>query len=199
MIAPKIPFVKDGQILSVNLVNAMIARTEYAAELLRQYKLVAGNGMYVEPHSDGTRVSYNQPVKGGATPTQPLLTQNERNLYNLVGRDGSGGKTFDAGEQNSLFGDLDTPYIIDLADIARLFGSSARVRATGVDGGVVFGYIDGLFFAWWTFTSSTLGTHTSVVPGPPSPAEQATYGIGTEMSISVADPFSALSFDVIYI
>jgi len=28
--------------------------------------------MYVEPHYDGTRVSYLQPVGGGATPTQPI-------------------------------------------------------------------------------------------------------------------------------
>jgi hypothetical protein len=50
----------------------MINRTEYAADLLRQYKLKAGDGMYVEPHADGTRVSYLQPVAGGATPTQPI-------------------------------------------------------------------------------------------------------------------------------
>jgi len=64
MIAPKIPLVQDGQILSTNLVNSMIGRIEYAADLLRQYKLIAGDEMYVEPHFDGTRVSYNQPVAG---------------------------------------------------------------------------------------------------------------------------------------
>ena len=73
MIAPKIPLVQDGQILSTNLVNSMIGRIEYAADLLRQYKLVAGDEMYVEPHFDGTRVSYFQPVKGGATPAQPVF------------------------------------------------------------------------------------------------------------------------------
>ena len=73
MIAPKIPLVRDGQILSTNLVNSMIGRIEYAADLLRQYKLIAGNEMYVEPHFDGTRVSYFQPVGGGATPRQPLV------------------------------------------------------------------------------------------------------------------------------
>lgn len=73
MIAPKIPLVQDGQILSTNLVNSMIGRIEYAADLLRQYKLVAGDEMYVEPHFDGTRVSYNQPVGGGATPVQPIV------------------------------------------------------------------------------------------------------------------------------
>jgi hypothetical protein len=73
MIAPKIPLVQDGQILSVGLVNSLIGRTEYAADLLRQYKPIAGNGMYVEPHFDGTRISYNQPVAGGATPAKPLV------------------------------------------------------------------------------------------------------------------------------
>lgn len=73
MIAPRIPLVRDGQILSTDLVNSIIARTEYAADLLRQYKLIAGDEMYVEPHFDGTRVSYFQPVAGGATPSQPLV------------------------------------------------------------------------------------------------------------------------------
>jgi hypothetical protein len=73
MIAPRIPLVQDGQILSTNLVNSMIGRIEYAADLLRQYKLIAGDEMYVEPHFDGTKVSYFQPVGGGATPIQPLV------------------------------------------------------------------------------------------------------------------------------
>jgi hypothetical protein len=35
--------------------------------------------MYVEPHYDGTRVSYLQPVAGGATPTQPII--NTKNSF----------------------------------------------------------------------------------------------------------------------
>jgi hypothetical protein len=62
--------VASGATLTTELVNGMINRTEYAADLLRQYKLTAGTDMYVEPHYDGTRVSYLQPVAGGATPTQ---------------------------------------------------------------------------------------------------------------------------------
>lgn len=72
MIRPKIPLVQNGQRLTSDLVNSMIYRTEYAADLLRQYRLTAGTEMYVEPHYDGTRVSYLQPVGGGATPTQPI-------------------------------------------------------------------------------------------------------------------------------
>lgn len=65
MIRPKIPLVQSGQRLTSDLVNSMIHRTEYAADLLRQYRLTAGTEMYVEPHYDGTRVSYLQPVGGG--------------------------------------------------------------------------------------------------------------------------------------
>lgn len=65
MIRPKIPLVQNGQRLTSDLVNSMIHRTEYAADLLRQYRLTAGTEMYVEPHYDGTRVSYLQPVGGG--------------------------------------------------------------------------------------------------------------------------------------
>ena len=72
MIRPRLPKIASGTRLTTNLVNDIINRTEYAADLLRQYKLVAGNGMYIEPHYDGTRVSYLQPVAGGATPTQPI-------------------------------------------------------------------------------------------------------------------------------
>lgn len=66
MIAPKIPFVKNGQILTANLVNHIIARTEYASRLLREYRCVAGTDMFIEPHYDGTRVSIGTPVGGGA-------------------------------------------------------------------------------------------------------------------------------------
>jgi hypothetical protein len=72
MIRPKLSKVASGTRLTTDLVNGIINRTEYAADLLRQYKLVAGNGMYVEPHYDGTRISYLQPVAGGATPAKPI-------------------------------------------------------------------------------------------------------------------------------
>jgi hypothetical protein len=73
MIRPRLSKVPNGTRLTGDLINGMINRTEYAADLLRQYKLKAGDGMYVEPHADGTRVSYLQPVAGGATPKQPII------------------------------------------------------------------------------------------------------------------------------
>jgi hypothetical protein len=66
--------VASGTRLTTDLVNGIINRTEYAADLLRQYKLAAGSGMYVEPHYDGTRVSYLQQVAGGATPKRTIFT-----------------------------------------------------------------------------------------------------------------------------
>jgi len=66
MIAPKIPLVKNGQILTANLVNHIIARTEYASRLLREYRCVAGTNIFVEPHYDGTRISSLVAVGGGA-------------------------------------------------------------------------------------------------------------------------------------
>jgi hypothetical protein len=57
MIAPKIPLVQDGQILSVGLVNSLIGRTEYAADLLRQYKLIAGDKISIEQKYDGSIIS----------------------------------------------------------------------------------------------------------------------------------------------
>jgi len=71
MIRPRLSKVASGTRLTTDLVNDIINRTEYAADLLRQYKLIAGTEMYVEPHYDGTRVSYLQQVAGGATPTRP--------------------------------------------------------------------------------------------------------------------------------
>ena len=62
---PRIPQVEPNQKLGFGLVNHIIKRTEYAAELLRQYKCVAGDDMFVEPHPDGTRISYLQAVGGG--------------------------------------------------------------------------------------------------------------------------------------
>jgi hypothetical protein len=66
--------VASGATLTTELVNGMINRTEYAADLLRQYKLTAGTDMYVEPHYDGTRVSYYYPVSGGTTPQTPPIS-----------------------------------------------------------------------------------------------------------------------------
>jgi len=202
MIAPKIPLVKDGQILSTNLVNSMIGRIEYAADLLRQYKLVAGNEMYVEPHSDGTRVSYFYPTKGGATPIGAGITippnRNfpfQQNLFNLLDI------IFDSADQERLFADPNNPYIIDLADITRLYGSNARVRATGVVAtdlfAAAFGYIEGLGFAYWSFSPGQVGTFTSVLPSPPPP--NVYPGIGSQMQIFVANRFDALSFGVFYL
>lgn len=57
MITPKIPLLKDGQILSVDVVNSIIKRTEYAGDLLMRYKLIAGDGVTIEPQYNGTRIS----------------------------------------------------------------------------------------------------------------------------------------------
>jgi len=57
MITPKIPLLKDGQILSVDVVNSIIKRTEYAGDLLKQSKLIAGDGVTIQPQYDGTRVT----------------------------------------------------------------------------------------------------------------------------------------------
>jgi len=63
MITPKIPLLKDGQILSVDVVNSIIKRTEYAGDLLKQSKLIAGDGVTIQPQYNGTRVSYLQPYR----------------------------------------------------------------------------------------------------------------------------------------
>ena len=91
MIRPRLSKVASGTRLTTDLVNDIINRTEYAADLLRQYKLTAGNGMYVEPHYDGTRVSYLQPVAGGATPTQPII--NTKNSFFIGIAAATGGAT----------------------------------------------------------------------------------------------------------
>lgn len=71
MIRPRLSKVASGTRLTTDLVNDIINRTEYAADLLRQYKLIAGTEMYIEPHYDGTRVSYFSPVGGGNNPVVP--------------------------------------------------------------------------------------------------------------------------------
>jgi hypothetical protein len=121
MITPKIPLLKDGQILSVDVVNSIIKRTEYAGDLLKQYKLIAGNEMYVEPHYDGTRVSYLQPVGGGGTPEPVTLP------YRIVGAYTLGG--FERGfvYNGSTYTDIFVP------------GSFATV-ALGIDGLNIVGY-----------------------------------------------------------
>ena len=103
MIRPRLPKLASGTRLTTNLVNDIINRIEYAADLLRQYKLTAGNEMYVEPHYDGTRVSYLQVVAGGARPTQPIFYNDGSNpdspatiddLFKLYGDTDSSGTPF---------------------------------------------------------------------------------------------------------
>ena len=88
MISPRLSKVVSGTRLTTGLINSKIKRTEYAADLLQQYKLIAGNQMYIEPHYDGTRVSYLQPVGGGTTPTQPISP-----AFRLVGSYSKSGST----------------------------------------------------------------------------------------------------------
>jgi len=71
MIRPRLSKVASGTRLTADLINYIINRIEYAADLLRQYKLIAGTEMYVEPHYDGTRVSFLKPVGSGAGPRPP--------------------------------------------------------------------------------------------------------------------------------
>lgn len=69
MIREKLSLVSNGQQLTIDLVNKIINRIEYAALLLAQYKLVEGSQTYIEPHFDGTRVSFLRPVGGGSQPS----------------------------------------------------------------------------------------------------------------------------------
>lgn len=129
MIRPRLPRVASGTRLTTNLVNGIINRTEYAADLLRQYKLVAGTEMYVEPHYDGTRVSYLQPVGGGATPrpVQPSFQ------YKVVGiYDDNQNKRRGFLYDGTTFKDIFVP------DSFAPFTS--EVFATGISGSRIVGY-----------------------------------------------------------
>ena len=57
MIYPRLNRVRNGQRLSVQLVNGLIKRTEYAGDLLRQGKCLAGTDISVAQRYDGTTIS----------------------------------------------------------------------------------------------------------------------------------------------
>jgi len=65
-IVPPIRPVRSGKILDTNLINHMIQRTEYGAELLARYKMVAGTNMFVEQAGNGLGISYLTALAGGA-------------------------------------------------------------------------------------------------------------------------------------
>lgn len=54
---PRIPQVEPNQRLDFGLVNHIIKRTEYAAGLLRQYKCIAGDNIFIEQNLDRTRIN----------------------------------------------------------------------------------------------------------------------------------------------
>jgi hypothetical protein len=139
MITPRIPLLSSGQILSVDVVNSIIKRTEYAGDLLKQYKLIAGTEMYVEPHYDGTRVSYLQPVGGGGTP-QPVAPP-----YRIVGTTIIGGVTRGFLYNGSTFTDIFVP-------------GSLQTVANGISGSnivcvaVIPPFVKGFIYNGSTFT-----------------------------------------------
>lgn len=57
MIYPRLNRVRNGQRLSVELVNGLIKRTEYAGDLLRQGKCLAGTDISVAQRYDGATIS----------------------------------------------------------------------------------------------------------------------------------------------
>jgi len=65
-IVPPIRPIRDGKILDVNLINHIINRTEYGADLLSRYKMVAGTNMFVEQAANGLGISYLTALAGGA-------------------------------------------------------------------------------------------------------------------------------------
>jgi hypothetical protein len=65
-IIPPIRPIRDGKILDTNLINHIINRTEYGAELLSRYKMVAGSNIFVEQAGNGLGVSYLTALAGGA-------------------------------------------------------------------------------------------------------------------------------------
>ena len=144
MIRPRLPKVASGTRLTTDLVNDIINRTEYAADLLRQYKLVAGNGMYVEPHYDGTRVSYLQPVAGGATPTQPITPTEPINSFKIVGTATVGGVRKGFLYDGSIFTDI-------------IYPGSTGNNAYGIDGSNIVGSanIPGIISTGFIYDGST--------------------------------------------
>jgi hypothetical protein len=187
VIAPKVSNVKDGQILSAELVNSMISRIEYAADLLRQYRIIAGPEMFAESGVGGTRVSYFQPVAGGATPRQPLPETQIylQNLYDLVGQDGTG-RTFSSGEFEQLY---PNGIEIDFNDIKRIFGSNASVLFSGEGfSSAMAGYVQGEGYAEWFVSGG------SVVNDPvsgPRPGQSSIMKIQ-----SIYSPWLSASFSM---
>ena len=138
MISPRLSKVVSGTRLTTGLLNSMIKRTEYAADLLQQYKLIAGNQMYIEPHYDGTRVSYLQPVGGGTTPTQPISP-----AYRIVGSATVAGVNRGFVYNGSTFTDI-------------IYPGSTNTQAFGIDGSNIVGATNiGSQFASWLYNGST--------------------------------------------
>ena len=88
MIYPRLNRARNGQRLSVGLVNGLIKRTEYAADLLQQYKLLAGTNTEVEQSYDGTVVSYSILNDGsGTNPNNPITIEQ---LFQYYGQNEDG-------------------------------------------------------------------------------------------------------------
>ena len=140
MIYPRLNRVRNGQRLSVELVNGLIKRTEYAADLLRQYKCVAGTDISVIQEYDGTTISGEGAAK-----------------FNIVGRATVGGIFRGFLYNGSTFTDI-------------IYPGATGTQAFGIDGSNIVGEATvgaisrGFLYNGSTFTDIVYPSATSTLP-----------------------------------
>lgn len=203
MIRPRVGKANDGQIMSLELINGMIARTEYAADLLRQYKLLAGNGMYVEPHYDGTRISYNQPVKGGTTRPLPLVrfpspTNGTFNIQYLL-------DNYKPGSPTHTDQDYFQPFIdgvfIDLSYLNELYGSNFYIKGTMIGiSGQMGGYNPDYAYSLFNLFGAPYPGGFATIPSnsPPMSLQLIGYYYGVPPLTPPLQPFpTSITFELV--
>jgi len=114
MIYPRLNRVSNGQRLSVELVNGLIKRTEYASDLLRQGKCLAGTDVSVAQRYDGTTISGKGAGKFRIVGAATVAGVNKAFVYD--------GSTFTdifvPGSVGTVANDIDGSNIVGYADFA---------------------------------------------------------------------------------
>lgn len=131
MIYPRLERVTNGQRLSVELVNGLIKRTEYAADLLRQYKCLSGTDSI-----EGTNVSVARRYDG-------TTISGEGGDFKIVGNYRIGGVQRGFIYDGSTYTDIMVP-------------GSSLTQAYGIDGSNIVGtYVRGGIQTGYLFNGST--------------------------------------------
>ena len=176
MIYPRLNRVRNGQRLSVELVNGLIKRTEYAGDLLRQGKCLAGTDVAVAQGYNGAVIN---------STISALQRALQRKYFGYIFPS--------VPSENDILLEEDVPVEIEGGEIGGLLARdlplSQRQKIVYPDYVLQGGYalaISGAFWAYFDDTPNEIGLYQSLAG--PVPPNFAIYALGGDFGFPPLGP-----------